>query len=167
MDRIDGNFRNIPLQPKPQTDEKKGKKTGAPGKTSFLGFLKTEEHRREASALSSAPGELTEAQIESLLDEVYESGQDLVQFPSPENVQRYKKKIGQFLQSVVKGALELTEVEGRLRTKDMKRPKYALIQVINEKLDKLGAYVLQNQREKLELLGKVDELHGLLVDLKH
>jgi uncharacterized protein YaaR (DUF327 family) len=49
----------------------------------------------------------------------------------------------------------------------MKKPKYALLQVINDKLDKLGAYVLSNQKDHLEILSKVDELNGLLVDLRH
>ena len=45
--------------------------------------------------------------------------------------------------------------------------KSYLLHVIDEKLERLGAYVLQNQKDKLEILRKVDELHGLLVDLSH
>ena len=40
-------------------------------------------------------------------------------------------------------------------------------QDVDEKLEKLGAYVLQNQKDRLEILRKVDELHGLLIDLRH
>jgi hypothetical protein len=107
-----------------------------------------------------------EAAVEALLDEVYTAGQELARNPSPENVVSYKKAVAQFVKQVVDGSVELVETEGRLR-KDMKKPKYAVLRVVDEKLEKLGAYVLSNQKDKLEILRKVDELHGLLVDLKH
>ena len=108
----------------------------------------------------------SEKALEVLLDEVYASGQELSYNPSPENVVAYKKAVARFIRQVIDGSVELSETEGRLR-KDMKKPKYALLHVIDEKLEKLGAYVLQNQKDKLEILRKVDELHGLLVDLRH
>ena len=100
-----------------------------------------------------------------MLDEVYASGQDLAGNPSPENVIAYKKAVGRFIKQIVASSVELMETEGRLR-KDMKKPRYAVLHIIDDKLEKLGAYVLQNQKDKLEILRRVDELHGLLVDLK-
>lgn len=104
--------------------------------------------------------------MEVLLDQVYASGQELARNPSPENVVAYKKAVGRFIRQVVDGSVQMAETEGRMR-KDMKKPKYALLHVVDEKLDKLGAYVLQNQKDRLEILRKVDELHGLLIDLRH
>ena len=166
MDRVGGlgspqTF--LPRKDDPST--KKGRKSPEATKTGFLGFLGRAAIPEPAEASVEATGADTGA-LEVLLDEVYASGQELARNPSPENIVSYKKAVGRFIRQVVDGSIEIAETEGRLR-KDMKKPKYALLHVIDEKLEKLGAYVLSNQKDKLEILRKVDELHGLLVDLKH
>ena len=130
-----------------------------------MGFLNRADPA-EAGGGVLGPGQSTEADFEALLDLVYDQGQELARNPSPENVVAYKKAVARFIRQVVDGSVEITETEGRMR-KDMKKPRYAILHVVDEKLEKLGAYVLQNQRDKLEILRKVDELHGLLVDLRH
>ena len=162
MDRIGATGPLQPFLPR-KDDAKKGRKASDTAKTGFLGFLGTAE--KEAVA-TSVPAEKSDAALEALLDEVYSTGQDLVRNPNPENILTYKRAVGRFVRQVVDGSVEVTESEGRLR-KDMKKPKYALLHIVDEKLEKLGAYVLQNQQEKLEILRRVDELHGLLVDLKY
>ncbi len=121
---------------------------------------------RRPKTFGGAGGTAAAGALEALLDEVYSTGQELARNPSPENIVAYKKSVGRFVRQVVDGAVEIVESEGRLR-KDMKKPKYALLHIVDEKLERLGAYVLSNQKDKLEILRKVDELHGLLVDLKH
>jgi uncharacterized protein YaaR (DUF327 family) len=169
MDKVGGPFGVPPNAPfLPSRDEsRRPKKTEAKPNSGFLGLLRTRELDAPSigSSAAGAPNP-SEAELEALLDEVHGVGQELARYPSPENVLAYKKTVGRFIQLIVSGSLELTEVEGRMR-KDMKKPKYALLQVINEKLDKLGAYVLSNQKDHLEILRKVDELNGLLVDLRH
>jgi uncharacterized protein YaaR (DUF327 family) len=166
MDKISGPGLSQPFLPR-KDDAKKGRKASESSKTGFLGFLKrTDAAEAETSGAGAVSGTAGEAQIETLLDEVYASGQDLARNPSPENVVAYKKAVARFIRQVVDGSVEMTETEGRMR-KDMKKPKYALLHVVDDKLEKLGAYVLSNQRDKLEILHKVDELHGLLVDLRH
>jgi len=166
VDRIGGLGPFQPFLPrKEDPGAKKGRKAGEAAKPSFLNFLNRPEP--EAADLAPAAGSPeAEAQVEALLDEVYQLGQDLARNPLPETVIAYKKAVGRFIRRVVEGAVEVVETEGRMR-KDFKKPKYAVLHVVDEKLDKLGAYVLQNQRDKLEILRRVDELHGLLVDLRH
>ena len=166
MDRVSGPGSLQPFLPR-KDDSKKGKRSSETTKTGFMGFLtRAETPASSASSGIGVPGSSSKEPLEVLLDEVYASGQELSYNPSPENVVAYKKAVARFIREVIDGSVELTETEGRLR-KDMKKPKYALLHVIDEKLEKLGAYVLQNQKEKLEILRKVDELQGLLVDLRH
>jgi len=166
MDRVGGLGSPQPFLPrKEDPSAKKGRKSPETTRTGFLGFLGRAATPEPAESTAGVPG-ADGAALEVLLDEVYASGQDLARNPSPENIVAYKKAVGRFIRQVVDGSLEIAETEGRLR-KDMKKPKYALLHVIDEKLEKLGAYVLSNQKDKLEILRKVDELHGLLVDLKH
>jgi uncharacterized protein YaaR (DUF327 family) len=165
MDRVGGPGSLQPFLPRKDEASKKGKRSPETTKTGFLGFLTRAETPAPQTEEIGASSSSQEA-LESLLDEVYASGQELSYNPSPENVVAYKKAVGRFIRQVIDGSVELTETEGRLR-KDMKKPKYALLRVVDEKLEKLGAYVLQNQKDKLEILRKVDELQGLLVDLRH
>lgn len=167
MDRIGGLGSPQPFLPRKEDPAaKKGRKAPSTAKTGFLGFLGRAEQPPAGGLEAGASGAAAEAALEALLDDVYASGQELARNPSPENIVAYKKAVGRFIRQVVDGSVELAETEGRLR-KDMKKPKYALLHVVDEKLEKLGAYVLSNQRDRLEILRKVDELHGLLVDLRH
>ena len=47
----------------------------------------------------------------------------------------------------------------------MKRKRFTLVKVVDEKLDSLAASVLAAQREQLTILAQIDEINGLLVDL--
>lgn len=167
MDRIGGLGPSQPFLPrKEDPTAKKGRRAGEASKTGFLGFLNKAEEPIVDEVGSGGRADTGEAEVEALLDQVYSTGQDLARNPSPENVLAYKKAVGRFVRQVVGGSVELQETEGRMR-KDMKKPKYAILHVIDEKLDKLGAYVLSTQKDKLEILRRVDELNGLLIDLRH
>lgn len=166
MDRIGGLGPSQPFLPRKEDPTKKSRRTAESGKTGFLGFLaKAEVPDGRVTAADQAAAQ-DEAALEALLDQVYTSGQDLARNPSPDNVVAYKKAVGRFIRQVVDGSVELAESIGRKR-KDMSQPKYNILHVVDDKLEKLGAYVLQNQKDRLEILRKVDELHGLLIDLRH
>jgi uncharacterized protein YaaR (DUF327 family) len=79
--------------------------------------------------------------------------------PSHTLLQEYKKAVKDFLQVVVSSAFEVAQKEGRLK-KDFTRNKYTQINLINARLDKLAASVLQGQTGALSLLEKVEELNG-------
>lgn len=105
-----------------------------------------------------------EASLAAALDEIHSLGEELLARPSPEKVARYRQRIGTFLRSIVRESYETEEHEGRLR-KDLQRPKYTLLQRVNEKLDRLAAALLSSQRDQIDLLRRTEELYGLLVDL--
>ena len=48
----------------------------------------------------------------------------------------------------------------------LKRKRYALIRIIDDKLERLAAAMISNQRNQIELLAKIDEINGLIVDLR-
>jgi uncharacterized protein YaaR (DUF327 family) len=47
----------------------------------------------------------------------------------------------------------------------LKRKKFTTVVVIDERLERLAAEVLSAQRDKLDILRRLDEIHGMLVDL--
>jgi uncharacterized protein len=107
--------------------------------------------------------EKTDAPVEELLDELHGKGEILKAEPTMENVRRYKEAVRTFMDYVVKNIFAIEErMSG---TNILKRKKFTLLTVIDGKLDRLAAGVLREQKDQLELLRRVDEINGLLVDL--
>lgn len=144
------------LQGKPAERKKEARKTEA-----FRSILKEAE---SAEATPAALGEpYSEAAVAELLDGVHESGDALKRDQNAENVKAYKKAVRDFVHYVVERAYTLEErTSGR---NILKRKKFTSVAVIDEKLERLAAEVMSAQRDRLDILRRMDEIHGLLVDL--
>jgi uncharacterized protein YaaR (DUF327 family) len=46
-----------------------------------------------------------------------------------------------------------------------KEKKFVQVRTIDEKLDRLAQDVLFNHADKLQLLAKIEEIHGIVIDL--
>lgn len=152
----------------PQSEKRAGKKV-AKEKTKGVSFKsklrdETEETRLELESLGSGfdAGETAE----ELLDEVYQLGELLKKETTLGALKKYRNSVKRFYRFVVSRSLEADRVNGRLNPRTMSRKQYTLISVIDERLERLGACVLKNQRDQLDLLKKVDEIYGMLIDLK-
>ncbi len=158
MDRIDpltGSAIPFRQAEKKRVDKKK-KVSG--------GFLSTLQESSGAGTVMPDM-DLTEADLEALLDEIHSAGENLAEDPGMRNVMQYKKAVQRFLHFVVKNNRQLEHQEGA-RLSIFKQPKrYTLIAVVDRKLEQLAAGVLQNQADKLEILKRVEEIQGLLVDI--
>ncbi|MDA3956293.1 YaaR family protein [Oceanispirochaeta sp.] len=116
------------------------------------------------------PGSLAEGlsgleKAEDLLDDVYKLGEELKQDGTLGTLHKYREAVKKFYKYVVTRSLEAYQVDGRLNPKTMSRKQYTLISIVDEKLEKLGAAVLRSQKEQLNILKKIDEIYGILVDL--
>ncbi|ETZ18310.1 UDP-N-acetylenolpyruvoylglucosamine reductase [Borrelia duttonii CR2A] len=109
-------------------------------------------------------GEFNLELIKDMLAEINDIGEKLLSEPSRQNVIFYKKTIGEFLSVVLSNSISLKEQKGG-RNGEFKRPKYRIIKIINEKLDKFAYSVLQNQISQFKLLSSLEEIQGLLVNL--
>ncbi len=101
--------------------------------------------------------------LESLLDEVHSSGDLLKEKPLPDNIVAYKNAVRSFVKYIVDRAYSVTESTSGGNI--LKRKKFTQVQIIDQKLEQLAAGILSNQRDQLSLLGKIEEINGLLVDL--
>lgn len=157
MDRIDP-LSGAPL-PFYQPEKKKVEKKG-PAKSVFSGLL--ESGRTEGT---TPPEEMEVTDLESILDEIHQAGEALAEDPGMQKVMAYKRRIQAFLRYVVKETRKLEHQDGA-RLSIFKAPKrYTLISVVDRKLEQLAAGILQNQADKLEILQKVEEIQGILVDI--
>ena len=147
--------------PRRKEDEKKAGK----GKGLFRAVLGKAVDETKGGGASGALGgeDFSRADLEALLDGVHEAGDALKGNPSVDLVQAYKKAVRDFVHHVVEFSFSVEQkTSGR---NIMKRNVYFRVSVIDESLEKLAAEILRNQRDNLEILRRVDEINGMLVDL--
>ncbi len=97
------------------------------------------------------------------LDAVHEEGERLKERPTLANIRRYRQAVQGFLKRVLKKMLAVDEKTSG--TSVLRRKRFTQIKVIDQKLERLVAEVLSSQARQLDILARVDEIHGLLVDL--
>jgi uncharacterized protein YaaR (DUF327 family) len=112
-----------------------------------------------------------------LLDAVRGAGDDLRQRPIPEEILKYKKAVRNFLHYVIQNGYTVEKqagipnaqkpgYKGSLWDPAAKRAmEFHIVQVVDQKLDRLAAEILTGQASQLKLLAKLEEITGLLVDL--
>lgn len=112
-------------------------------------------------AAAQAAADLEHAQ--QMLDRIHLFGDTLRREPNLSNLQTYRKLVQEFLNEVVAGAYSLERQESGAGV--LKRKRFTLVSLVNRKLDRLAAGLVQTQGEQLGILAKIDEIQGLLVDL--
>jgi uncharacterized protein YaaR (DUF327 family) len=173
----EGIVPSIPLPYSPQQGEaKKARNKGRAGQIGSARFFALLEDAAEAV---EAPAEYapSEEAVQELLDEVHSSGDDLKKKPFPEEIKRYKRAVRNFLHYVVENSYGVDKqigipnslkpgfTERRGSPRALERKSYLVIQVVDQKLERLAAGILAGQVSQLEILAKVDEITGLLVNL--
>jgi uncharacterized protein len=145
------------LKPKTDRDEKKVKKGGG-----IFGGLIEKASKAEKTALGEA-APAAQGSLEELLDAVHSSGDELKRNPTVGAIQGYKAAVRGFLDFIVKNVFSVEERTSGFNI--LKRKKFTLVSVVDQKLEQLAAGILRNQHDQLEVLRRIDEISGLLVDL--
>ena len=127
--------------------------------------------RRRSTSAPAEPvfGEVLRAEqtpeldLETALREIEEYGRRLEQSPVLANLLRYKKKVGALLRFVIERSYAVQESssydpQGRRRL-------FVLVETINQKLEALVQDFLAKHGPPLDLVSRLDEIRGLLLDL--
>jgi uncharacterized protein YaaR (DUF327 family) len=147
------------------------------GKFGFSSILEQsrEEAAEDLGELRDLPPSRETA--EKLLDEVRSAGDDLRNRPFHQEILRYKKAVRDFIHYVVENGLTMEEqigipkgrrpgYQGRRGSPDsQERIVRHVIQVADRKLEEMAARLLSEQLSQIELLARLEEINGLLVDL--
>ena len=140
------------------------------GRTSSKRFgdvvQKSSDEAAAAAALGHLPSLDGTETVEGLLDEVHATGEALKKDPVFGPMNGYKKAVRRFLSYVLEHGIEKDETLGIRNPRTMQQKKYVMIRVVDQRLENLAAYVLKGQAEQLDILRRIDEIHGMLVDLK-
>ncbi|MDR3170656.1 MAG: DUF327 family protein [Treponema sp.] len=164
IDASDGLFLNPATFASVKAEPKKTKDKPlirGSSKSRFSGILESVHQDTGLDAMRELP--LSEEAIKELLDEVHSTGDALKKRPLPEEIQGYKKAVRNFLHYVVENgyATEKQFVGVTLK----RRQEKTLVHVVDRKLEQLAAGILAGQTTQLEILARLEEITGLLVDL--
>jgi uncharacterized protein YaaR (DUF327 family) len=162
VDRIDipggGIFNPASYAARAETQKPKSK--GGVKKNAFSRLLERQEVRETEETLPDYPP--SEEALQELLDDVHSSGDALRLRPLAEEIRRYKQAVRHFLHYVVENGYAV-KTENYLFNHEKRRK--ALIVVVDEKLEQLAAGILSGQLGQVDILARLDEITGLLVDL--
>lgn len=114
---------------------------------------------------ASAPEELpaSEESLHLLLDGVHNAGDALAKRPFPDEIKAYKQAVRNFVHYIVENCFAAEEHQSGANL--LRRKKFTLVQIIDQKLEELASAVLQGQSDQLSILARTDEIRGLLIDL--
>ena len=159
-----GSFFSVPS--KPPDDKKSSRKSRPPRLFGELLEEHTEEEKQAQRVKTPRHSRDMDTEIGKALDAVHSRGDKLKKNATLDTIAEYKEAVRQFLQIVVSSGFEAQE-DAPLRRRSGEEQRHIQIRVINEKLERLAAQVMNSQKNELEILRRVDEIYGLLVDLRH
>lgn len=159
MDRIeslDGSYLSG------RSRRKKNKSTKRLKGQSFASIVEQSAEEQSPFFDFEAHGEHRE-NLEELLDEVHQSGETLAESQSLENIKRYRQAVSGFLKFVVDKMLKLEEQTSGGNI--LRRKRFTQVKIVDGKLESLVQAVLGDQGKQLDVLERINEIRGLLIDL--
>ncbi len=106
--------------------------------------------------------ERTHEQLQQKLQDIHRQGERLSRMMSVRELKLYQQMVKQFLEDTIRRGVGLKEVRGFDRRGRVKR--YKLLDQIDETLVSMAEELLESEEGKLELLNKIGEIRGLLIN---
>ena len=123
------------------------------------------ELKRANESLNINPALSGDEKLVELMDTLFKHGENLVKNPTMNMLRSYRNSVSLFFKFVIKYSLDFDSIEGRLNPKTFERKCYALVTVVDKKIDDIARNVLGDQQKQFNLLGAVEEINGLIVDI--
>ncbi len=106
--------------------------------------------------------EALERRLAELVDEIIEAGNDLARSPTRRNLEKYKKKIKEFLKLVEK---KLYKLSGRMDLESKKPKLHVVAEEVDKRIAEIAEAVFKAERPTLNIAARVGEINGLILDL--
>ncbi|GAX88695.1 YaaR family protein [Effusibacillus lacus] len=106
---------------------------------------------------------MQKAELDRLLQSIDQMGKELSKQLTWRSLMNYKERIRKFLEEIVKGGFGLKEQQGVNRRGRMKL--YKIVSELDELMAQLAEEVLKEEKNQLEILKKIGDIRGLLVNL--
>jgi len=109
--------------------------------------------------LVKAERSLAQQDLDRLYLDVEEQGRRLLEQPKPEELKRYKERVRAFVEYVVKNGL-------KLKSSLSARELHQIVERVDDELLGLADALLAKEQHIMELGAKIDQINGMLLDLK-
>jgi uncharacterized protein len=109
--------------------------------------------------LVTARRSLAHQDLDRLYLDVEEQGRRLMEQPNPAELARYKERVRAFVEYVVKNGLQL---KSSLSAREL----HQIVERVDEELLSLADSLLAREQHLMDLGNKIDEINGMLLDLK-
>ncbi|MFZ7102172.1 MAG: YaaR family protein [Peptococcaceae bacterium] len=116
-----------------------------------------------SKALSGAARKEYEKDLQLLMEEVDKRAKILAKSCTLKDLKNYKRAVKNFLKKTMGEAYEAQDQSSWDRFGRQKL--YVLVKKVNENLEDLSRQLLNEQKDTLSILKKIDEIRGLLVDM--
>lgn len=116
-----------------------------------------------AQALTDQAEQRTVADLEELLRELTEQGQELARQQTFDSMETFRRKVQAFIDKVVHGLykLQLASPPDALKNRRVN----AILLKVDDQMEQIARVVLAHNAPALEVLVRVDQIRGLLCDL--
>jgi uncharacterized protein YaaR (DUF327 family) len=104
-----------------------------------------------------------QAKINGLMNEIGEQGKRITKKTDVSDMKRYRELIKSFLNEVVTRSHQFSR-ENFLDRRGRHRV-YGIIKLIDQNLDDLAEELIKDEKDNIAILGKIDEIRGLLLDI--
>lgn len=105
----------------------------------------------------------TQEQLQRILQQIHLQGDRLSRSMTVRELRQYKLLVKQYLEETARRGVQLRDTRGWDRRGRSKR--YKLLEEIDEQLLTLADDLLENEQGRIELLHKVGEIRGMLINL--
>jgi len=113
--------------------------------------------------LTDITAEAQMARLHKMREEIDEQGERLGERADVKEFEKYRRLIREFLDEIVSNGYTFYREDAYA---SRGRHRYiATVNVVNAKLDELGKAVLSEHADKIDMVHKIDDIRGLLLDM--
>lgn len=107
-------------------------------------------------------GELQE-KLSNLMKDIEEQGAKIAKHMDIRDMKRYRNLVKEFMNEVTANSHEFSR-ENFLDRKGRHRV-YGIVKEVDKSLDDLAQELLKDEKDNLEILNKIDDIRGMLIDI--
>jgi uncharacterized protein len=124
-----------------------------------LSMAQAQTAMRFANTLNASHLKVGQETMVAFLAEIDEQGKKLLKHPIRGEIERYRGLVGKFLKEA---SQQMNVLEKHL---DRRNKAFILIKEVDKRLSELTDMILKGQGKQLDILNKLNEIHGMLIDL--
>ncbi|MEW9105559.1 YaaR family protein [Paenibacillus sp.] len=121
------------------------------------------QHKSFADMMNNRHDQASNDELQQRLQDIYRQGERLAKSMTIRELRMYRMMVKRFLEDTVRRNLKIKETRGWDRRGKSKR--YQIVDEIDSALIELADHLLETEQGKIELLHKVGEIRGMLINL--